>query len=68
MKQKQVVCSLVSIYFNSSQLGIQSKIKPKTNDSRDMMNAGFLEKGVGIVCPPHFVNDLPKKYFSCYIT
>ena len=28
-----------------------------------MLNIGFLEKGLGIVSPPHFVHDFPRKLF-----
>ena len=31
---------------------------------RDIFDFDFLEKGLGIVSPPHFVKE---KYFSCYI-
>ena len=31
--------------------------------SRDMLNFGFLEKGLGIVSPPHFVNDFSRNMF-----
>ena len=31
-----------------------------------MLNFDFLEKGLGIVSPPHFDYDLWKKCFSCY--
>ena len=35
--------------------------------SRDMLNIDFLEKGVGIVSPPHFVYDFSrKKFFMLY--
>ena len=29
-----------------------------------MLNFDFLEKGLGIVSPPHFVYDFPKKNIS----
>ena len=33
-----------------------------------MLNFEFLEKGLGIVAPPHFVYDFSTKIFlSCYI-
>ena len=32
-----------------------------------MLNFGLLEKGLGIVSPPYFVNDFLEKYFSYYI-
>ena len=28
-----------------------------------MLNLGFLEKGLGIVSPPHFVNDFSREVF-----
>ena len=31
--------------------------------SRDMLNFDFLEKGLGIVSPPHFVYDISRKTF-----
>ena len=31
--------------------------------SRDVLNFEFLEKGLGIVSPPHFVNDFQEKCF-----
>ena len=34
--------------------------------SRDMINFEFLEKGLGIVSPAHFVNDFSKQCSSCY--
>ena len=33
-----------------------------------MLNFGFLDKGLGIICPAHFVYDFSsKKCYSCYI-
>ena len=32
-----------------------------------MLNPDLLEKGMGIVSPPHFVYDFKEKCFSCYI-
>ena len=32
-----------------------------------MFNFHFLEKGLGIVFPSHFVHDFSRKAFSCYI-
>ena len=31
--------------------------------SRDMLNFHFLEKGLGIVSPPHFVHDFSRRMF-----
>ena len=31
--------------------------------SRDMLNFGFLEKGLGIVSSSHFVNDFSREMF-----
>ena len=50
MRQKQVVCSLVSLYFESLLL-------------RDILNFSFLEKGPELVSPPHFVYDFQKNVF-----
>ena len=54
-----MACSLVLMYFYSSQLGI------KTLDyrSRDMLNFDFLEKSLEIVSLPHFVYDFSRKMF-----
>ena len=32
-----------------------------------MLNFDFLEKGLGLVFPPHFTYDFSGKSFSCYI-
>ena len=32
-----------------------------------MLNLDFLEKSLGIVSPPHFVYDLSKICYSCYV-
>ena len=60
-----MVCSLVSIYFGSPQLGIQQKRLSKTLGyrSREMLNFGFPEKGLGKVSPPHFVYDFSREMF-----
>ena len=34
--------------------------------SRDMLNLDFLEKGLGIVSPPHFMYDFSRKMFSIF--
>ena len=41
--------------------------KTLDNRSRDIPNFDFLEKGLGIVSPSHFVYEFSKKCFSCYI-
>ena len=60
-----MICNLVSIYFNSTQLGMQWKKLYKTLDysSSDMLNFDFSEKGLGLVFPPHFVYDFLSKMF-----
>ena len=67
---KQVGCSLVSVYLDSSQLATQLYIIVlyklyKTLDywSKDMLNFNFSEKGLGLVSPSHFVNDFSRKTF-----
>ena len=50
----QVVFSLVLICFDSPQRGIQF---------RDVLHFDYLEKSLGIVSPPHFVNDFSRKMF-----
>ena len=58
-----MVCNLVSIYFDSSQLVIQQKQTVITLDylTRDMLKLDFIEKGLGIVSLPHFVHDFSRK-------
>ena len=58
-------CNLVSIYFDSPQLGIRKKANYKTSGywSRDMLNFHILEKSLQIASPLHFVYDLSKKKF-----
>ena len=56
----------VSIYFDSPELAIQKKKKLcKTCEYclRDMRNFDFLEKGLGMVSPPHLVYDFSRKMF-----
>ena len=57
-----MVCSLVPITF---QLGKQWKKRYGTLEywSGDMFNFDFLEKGLGIVSLPHFVNHCSSKTF-----
>ena len=65
MMQKQLVWSLVSIYFDSPQLGIEINKLYNALDywSRDMLNFKFLEKGLEIVSPLHFEYDFSGKMF-----
>ena len=63
-----MVCSLVSIYFNSLQFDIQWKQTMKLYEDhwfRDMPmpNFYFLKKDLGTVSPPHFVYDFSGKIF-----
>ena len=60
-----MVCSLVSIYFDSPKFSVQWKKLYKTLDywSRGMLNFDFLRKGLGIVSPPHFVYGWSRKMF-----
>ena len=32
-----------------------------------MLNHDYLQKGLGIVSPPHFLYDFQEQCFSCYI-
>ena len=65
IRWKQVVCSLVWIYLESRNLPYNNSKLYKNFDywSRDMPNFNFSEKGLGLVSPPHFVNDFPRKMF-----
>ena len=60
-----MVCSLISLYFDSSQISIQQKqmFKKLSYWSKDMLNFGFLDKGLGIVSQAHFVYDFSTKMF-----
>ena len=66
-----MVCSLVSIFFDSPQLGNENKLyKTLEYRSRDMLNSDFLVQCLRIVSPPHFVFDFSKNMFLmlyCYI-
>ena len=60
--------SLASQYFDSPQISIPKKNKKKLYKtlyyrSRDKRNFYFLEKGLGIVSPPHFVYEFSTKVF-----
>ena len=61
-----MVCSLVSICFVSLTLTSNKTEVYKALDywSRDILNFNYLEKGLGIVSPPHFVYELSKKIVS----
>ena len=65
MMQKQLAWSLVSIYFDSPQLGIQlNKLYNALHYwSSDMLNFKFLEKGLEIVSPLHIEYDFSGKMF-----
>ena len=55
-----MVCSLVSILFDRPQLGHTIKsycIETLDYLFRNMLNFDFLEKGLELVSPPHFVYD-----------
>ena len=60
-----MVYSLVSIYFDSLQLSIKSQKLYRNLDYwfRDTLNFDFLEKGLAMVSPPHFVYDVPREMF-----
>ena len=61
-----MVCSLVLIYIDSPQFGLQQKKKRYETLgywSRDMLNFYFVEKGLGIVSPPHFMCGFSRKIF-----
>ena len=61
MRERQVICRLVSIFFDN----LQSMKLYKTLDywSRDTLNFYFVEKGLGIVSLSHFVYDFSRKMF-----
>ena len=60
-----MVWSLVSVYFDSLQLGNEKSKLNKTLGywSRDLLNFSFLENGLGIVYPLHFMYDFSVKIF-----
>ena len=64
---RPICCFLRKLYLRSLNLAYNlSKILGYW--SRDMLDFHFLEKGVGIVSPLHFVYDFSKKKcYSCYI-
>ena len=56
-----MLCSLVSIYFNSTQLGIQQEQTVKLLTIDPEICSIFFEKGVGIAFLPQFVYDFSSK-------
>ena len=59
-----MVCSFVSISFESPRHGIHKKLGKTLNYwSRDIHNFEFLEKGLGIVFQTHFVYDFSRKIY-----
>ena len=60
-----MVWSLVSVYFDVLNLAYDKNKLYKTLDSwsRNMLNFSLLEKGLGMVSPPHFVYDFSAKMF-----
>ena len=66
MRLKQLVCSLVLIYFGNPQLDIQQKqtIENFRPWSRGMLNFDILVKGLGIVSPQQFCLRLLEKNVS----
>ena len=64
-----MICSLVSTYFDTLNLGFtKNKLKKTLGYSfRDMLNFNFPKKDLGLVSPPHFLYDFQEKCFSCYI-
>ena len=60
-----MICNLVSIYLIALNLAYNKNKPYKTLDywSRDTLSFDFLEKGLGIVSPPHFVHDFSWKMF-----
>ena len=69
MRQKQVVCNLISMCFDKRNLGYNKNklYKYLGYSSRDMLNFNFPEKGMGLVSLSHFVDDFSKKWLSYYI-
>ena len=60
-----MVCSLVSVYFDSAQHAHTIKKLYKNLDycSRDMLDFNFSEKVQGVVSLPYFVHDFSRKLF-----
>ena len=65
VRWKQVVCSLLSKYFDSPQLAYNKNKLYKTLNywSRDMLNLNFSEKGLGLISTLHFVYNVSRKMF-----
>ena len=65
VRWKQVVCSLLSKYFDSPQLAYNKNKLYKTLNywSRDMLNLNFSEKGLGLISTLHFVYNVSTKMF-----
>ena len=65
VRWKQVVCSLLSKYFDSPQLAYNKNKLYKTLKywSRDMLNLNFSEKGLGLISTLHFVYNVSTKMF-----
>ena len=60
-----MVCSLVSVYFDSLNLQYNKNQLYKTLSylSRDMLNFNLPEKGLGLLSPPDFLYDFSRKMF-----
>ena len=66
MRQKQVVCTLVSIHLDSLPLGNTIKVKCtklKTTDPEILLNFNISVNGLGLVSPQHFVHGFSIKMF-----
>ena len=66
MRQKQLVCTLVSTDFDRPPLEHAIKKLCETLDcwSRDMLNFDSLEKVLQLVFPPYFEYDFSRKIVS----
>ena len=63
-----MICTLVLIYFTSPQLGhtIKTNCTKLYTVDPEMQKFDFLENGLGLVSPPHFVFDFSRKMFLLY--
>ena len=63
IRSNQVVHSLISLYFIALKLVYNKNklFKILHYWSRDIFHFDFLDKGLEIVCSPHFVYDFPTK-------